>query len=1601
MRFSYLTLTSVSFALLAAACSSSTEPGSEAPIGEVSTAATTGADDVQACSKEFARPSGSLSDNLCSGFWEYPAPCYTFKNSADCGTEAWSTPTYVTKKLSCQKPSCGPVNPPRQKLRREEDTRSVYFHPEGSDAASCKDVMIKDVIRTARRMYIYNEPADPVTEADWKKIYPFMDWSPYSSRIIPNTSPEMVHCVYDINVAVFNSCEDLPNENYCGTTSVPSGTSSISLSCRLKAHGLANASQCDEPPLRSEIGLSLEGLKERNPDYTDIVNGGGASKGYAAATCVTCDETPLPEYTTPPPDQAELDRRKKAVQGRYECLYRSLVQHTVDDGAGYRRVASETNIATRVVKNMKLLAEMRGEYLEAGQRDEIQKLYLYTVPPDCDQNRPAQDGAAACGTLLRSNASAANVSKALGSFEYCDAMRVHGTGTTLLANQSACLDAYKTLTNFRGGDAAFQQDYNTKCRPLAPAKWDVQYVSAASQRVTGTVPTSNDPAAMKQLQSDVQARLAAIDAWYVQRIAAIKAVLADMNGQPPGQIAAKKIELLAEMRADLDEMLGRLWATVYGLSGVPTTTTRSDLASVNFELDRRILLAALTPYTPPGSTTSTGLPMPHGPLLYVLSDALQGMSGRLRTMSGLHDLGCRFRSGGCAAGARSTQVSELYRIISAIPDSTTLSTAIDAASHLATDPWREAFTALKTGHSTFEAAVLDALDPLAPPTDYKTEMVSASSNGQPRPINALSGIVSDAKIRTDHYTTVGLFETGNPNVIHGSFTKETRDAWLAQLDSDSATLKTERDRYVAKESEYLETQIKQVQQQGSLEGVKAKLAANTTRRNQLLSDLGGLRDNVSRNEMQFGDFVAAYNTLLKEEKEQADYAFDPKQLATFLVNPKQHAIYQPGTFQIGQWAIPGVDWSQDVGEITNLQVSGTWAPVCALKGLKLPDGKTMPDAELDGLRTGPEGFSLSFTNSGFKATSHSTVDSVQDFRQIVHRNSECESGNFTGGISITQPVNYSVTYSNSLTDCVDRSSGTTYTHAVTDTDGSGGEMRTSASFVGGVRAPNTPFPRAPAGALLAVALKPGKIRLDDDESRPLNGNGRNVVDVRVIQSPNTALMYPEPVRVYLVVNDSGQCGASANTQSLTVTPFRLKAAIKLLEAFAKPLSEVHKWLRSERPRLVAQGQLTSTDTAQLQAQAYQKLTTGCHCNFNQYPHFVQGFFSEWLAKEIAQIDRFIAIQTKERELRLLDMDYAALTTEYESEERQGRLRTVVANIQARNLDSYQLDTFMRTAAARATQWVYPILQLRHPKALVALAQDSTFNDKLNLLIDSVWSTPAGASASSVGELAQRETDVLARMAQTIRNVVLNDRNDPILNEVVVRIPRVLDVNDPNAACTPFPRPGDLPHSSWKAIGSVSEPDAQGKVTIRDCAKARRMWADLLNPAKKTVTIELSPEDVYVATGGPAPLICNVAAPLITHMAVYLGTDMADSIATSLNSQALAPAMLARDRMLFPLKTGVESYDVDSALLYSQGRFLFGKGDNALDTFSKIKTQSPQTLTHQAGFSPFTAFTFATELLHQNSARPLDEAYELDLVFNIDPSYQTSSSGNVKGVPQCQ
>lgn len=1495
---------------------------------------------VVKCAEELKGPD-ETRPGACTSAWEYVRECHAELAATECGQSAQGFEKLEVKKaVTCEAPRFG--------LRRTDDIPVIReglsrYQTEWGDT-TCQEWSEEhlEALRREKRLDARMPEYQAMRIKDRRSF---------------RTDPQygIIRCEYVVEkVPTWNSGAD---EDPCGTTTSWEDDPSrpIQNKCRSVQHPLVAAAECDARPERSAPRLTRSELLASMPKLAEALASSTPGIPPPEPRCLSCDDVPIL--------RADGTADPAAVVRRYQCLTANLARYVRTSNVAPPTDAEEGwVIAVDIVRGLKLLVEMYGEFLDASERDTVASLYLRTPAPRCS---PTPDPTvASCSTRIGGGAGGPALVTAYAKYLACEALRDHGSGAMIMNETKACVAAAAAVR-------AAKSDPSVADCSAVPADFEQQLLLAGLGRGVPKVPVAGEPAfdaKIEALQADIRLRLAAIDAWYTAAAAAVDGAVTQPTVTP--EQAAK---LRGTLAAETGAVLGAFWAPLLDVSPASAAAGRSSIERTASVVERTVLAAAY----PQGSSDA---PLTHAPLLFVTTDALQGLAQHLDAIGAVHDLGCRFLKEGCAAGTRESAASELWDALANLHDGPALTASLTRATHLTTEPWKQTLSAIASKHVALEAAARDALS-LDPSALTATALVQPPA-GQVR--HAAAGIsfarfVNDARRRRASYVGTGLLALSGEGEIADALTQDKRALAINHFEGTKNDLDNLRGEYARNEIGDLNALAAQVQTDGAKAVIIGKLSALGIRFDKLTDEIAALRTLDGAEEARFGNFMTSLEKMIDEEVARAEFSIqrDPPRSFSLSARDARFRISDGVPTLAGiKVAEPTASFSVQAGEIVNLHVSGAWSPTCALRGLTMPDNKVLDQATLAAVTTGPEGFAMTTTAQGSTVRAQQTTDTTSISWSQSNVSKAC------GAVSF-MPNAWGMAAGANGDSCDVSTRGISQTLAFSQTDGTGEEHRVTAAFASGIRAPNTPFPSAPAGSLIMVATKLGRPNLTDAD----------LLDVRVVRAPFTSIVLAADADVTFVVNDSADCGTTASDAPLTVQRTSLVPLGASLKALAGPMRAAMDYVTSKRDTLIAQGQLLPSTSAQLQLEAQTILARGCRCDLAQYPRFVQQFFATWIAKEIARTERQVTIAAKEYERRLVITEAQEVRGEVEANEKLGRIQAVVASLAIRSVDPRQLQGKIREVAETAVTFVRPALRLRLPAALALINADTTIQAQANDLID-VAEAAGSASEIHLDAVAQAESNFVASLIATIRTA---QRSAPPPTEsiVAVRIPRYVDASPGDTSTTPcvrYPRISGAEEAAWKAI---------------DCAKSRAIWSQVLDTTRTTASFDLEPNDLYVGTGsGSAGLLCNVSAPLILQMAIVVATDD-DARNESLNLQHFASHLQLGDRMVFSMATGPETYRLvpdalgRGASADSQVRVLFSKSDFAVETFTTAlgKPTVAAELAKQAGFSPFTTYTFDVAGLRARFATPeMTEAHELVLVFNIEP--YPATGGNVKGVPIC-
>lgn len=1271
-------------------------------------------------------------------------------------------------------------------------------------------------------------------------------------------------------------------------------TKPIYPTCRHNSFGDDVASACNANPLYHAAGTSLSTVKQAASTKWGAMN----PKNYEASPlyvqqplCRTCDHLPL----TPQSTDAQ-------VTAKYECLVQQGLASGLPAAAGGAQLRAE------VVSRLKLLFELHGHQLNAAQTQFIRSLYL----SDPSANTTCSAGFIAptttgCGTSLTALNAAMDICTRFSS--------AHVPGVSVRSQVDYCVGLASQAAAVPAG--ACQGDvYREKYH----AMWVKLYERTLSDLRREDVP--NDPLQRKVPNAqDVRTHLKSISDWYAVQQAQMF----------PGALNSPAL------MKQLSETFGMFWKVAYenALLNVNGLPLHAQPLNAGLLVDQAVLKATLT-----------GTPAMSGPpLLMLLGDGFSGLFQRMEDFSYLHDLGCRFK--GCGGGTVDTETGELWALFGAVPEAAALQAAMAAANKLNTAGedhagWVAVFGLLHANHATFTQAVLSATGE----TTYSPALLKSGAAGAPAPLARWAQMVEKADAYSSSYAKSGFFVSTSRDTLKTGIEEYKANFINDVVTTRKSALTTALNEFTQHRTALINEVLGEVANAANQKTVRTTLARKLNEFYSLNADLVGLQDNLELQRTQFNDFAAAFNTALENESPNlgTDIQRGPVQVLSIGADEARHApggtfniltlaVRQPGPGGAGgpqAFGIPALR-----GELLNFEVSGDYSPSCAISGALLPHPSTNAPTAINlgngKALTGPGGYTVTFSGSGYAAeSSNLSMFSKSSVETRLCAGIKTEVGAEFFGNGTTAYV--------SAEACVNNSTGIEGTY----NEQSGSEQRSTASFSMGLRLPNTPFPDAPVGSLLLVAMTPG-------------GTGRNHIrDVQVLQSPHTGVIVEADSDYFLVVNDVGSCLDDVSHR-LTVKSVRLMPTGEAARALGKAMATVMTELRGATPAYVEQGRVTNSEMEALRASSESRLlqqySVECPgCQLSGMPDIFSSLFVTFVTQELARLERLVQLRTVERAIELQLLDIQSLADDLTNGANQARLLRLLPLWRLRNLDGEELRDKSRALTGLVTEYLYPTLDLRHPSSLVSLKT----NSDINALLQANWS-------DDFTVLADKALAAVTAVESALAQARITDK-----------LPK--DV----AIAFAFPNPAFSMPTQWRA----ANPE-----------RSETLWNTLLQGSGE-VSITLTPEDLYSVGGQGGALLCQHHMPIIKNLGIQVVRPFSSTNAADSQAGLTVPVRWG-DVLSHPSTAGLKNYVMlNQDFLVGAPHLLFGNDIEVLTLFAQ-DLQQPFAVIAGNGLSPFG--TFKVRLGNVPSAL-FDEASALVITMKVDVLELATP---VSGVTVCQ
>lgn len=1333
---------------------------------------------------------------------------------------------------------------------------------------------------------------------------------------------------------------------------------------------------CDsQPPTATDVlssgGLSLSTLLSEDGDaYVGV--------GSAAPSCTTCEQLPA--------------RTAEEVRAKYECLCASWnripgvtacgstavpsanppstarVTHgsvgtivfdsvlvatepnacsnqtaivrpsdtSIVDDRGAGQGALDASQIPAFVRHFRLLAELGGDHLSPSARAHVSALV--------DAHPQATPGCSAAPAVPATTVSASCPVRAdlQPWIDRCERFaQPHVSAEVATIEAPACLALLDTLGNLE---------------PSVEASCDAATLRAATRQTTTTLiakalrtieetPTSSYASWPRQLHG--------LSRWWAS-FSASHAIDAHL-------------ELDVDPRGTLSEMLGRFWshategrALLEALrEGLATDATQQELALVvegmnapALALDRAVLAAAYTPITelPPivengvtvlGPVAVGGSPLRGMPLLAVTGDALGRVDARLDAVVELHDFACRFHAQRCR-GTFASPTERLVALLAAI--GTESATQELAATTDALDGWRDTVAAIHAGRAALVAAL----------AEHEVNDLDQVGVEHDPTLASLAALVQEQRARIGRFRADGLFDATERRAITLGVSPNDAAAVLTRMDARVEAVSQERARFTDSLDEVAAGLVNAAGTAQARTTLQNQMNEIHARRDELRADEEGLLASAEVERLRLGEMTAELPAL------------DEGQI--FPIGDTMHLSLTGGDAMFAMQPDPTVSElavASVVGEAANgvrllsIETRGQWSPTCSLRRARaiVPSGtgRALQELGWEGALTGPEGFVVTSSAGTAQVSSAGTSWDRSRTRSEGTRGQTCFSaGISTDGVfeALRIPPLFSVGFSGQ--DCDFEETSTSSRTGSSGSDVSSSDRRTGASYAAGLRLPNTPFPNAPVGSLLAFVVPRGESYL------------AQYTDVHVIAAPHSTILLPGESDVHFVVNDEA-CAEADTLRSLQVTVRPMTTAGVLAERLVAAMQVAVARARELRSTYVAQGTVLPGQTQLVRSSAILELERGENgVAFASLPPALQTLFSAHLDLVVVDLERHVRIDAHRREQKRLAMQLASLRDELAHVERRGRLSLLVPLRHLHTASERHLRAQLDDLVADTERFLLPIMELWFPESMEmpsGLALQAAVADLLAARTTTRFDTLVGKMTTVLDDALTRLTTAQAWNRPSAQHVGL-----------ALTWPRA---GAPSQSASAFRRASTMPSDQLPPRASVDP-----WVAVRDAGLG---------------AFRVRPNDLYSRSLGVSGVLwCHESVPVISAMALFVGRPgSAGSINDVLTNQDLTVGGWI-ENMAFQTEGGLESYGVlSTAAQQFRIPLIFGQPHQAFEVFNRKFPVG--TNPGAPGLSPFADFVVDFRGLAEQRQIPngndgftrlqngerVFEATEMTLVMRVD------------------
>jgi outer membrane lipoprotein SlyB len=966
-----------------------------------------------------------------------------------------------------------------------------------------------------------------------------------------------------------------------------------------------------------------------------------------------------------------------------------------------------------------------------------------------------------------------------------------------------------------------------------------------------------------------------------------------------------------------------------------------------------------------------------GPLFtaFVMSQILKSVRADFDSLASIQDMTCSLT---ICNDVENYPLSQLANLISSIPDSKQYEAAYSKATssgqftHPAS-PLAQFFLLLKQHPEKVQAAFTICFDKLA---------ISELKNSNLLGVK-LESYIDASFVGKDFLETIKSFQTNMQRLKASGFLVNTSEGSISNpLTKDMVQeiqlfVQKSKSDVESKASAYAASRLSLLQTLTAALGDisqkidNSKIVDNYLAEIELVAkDIAGLQNAIEKQDTSFAEYAAQMDLLINQKTKQNQ--FSSTLLPTFSVSASQ----SPYTFGSVSDAVPAnyaiktLDLS--AGEMLNVDVIGQWSPTCALR--KFPTGIPVNNstADISSVVTTSEGYSMGFSQGRTFVKSRTEGEREVDYTETSAVANACAKASFSAtevigtaagaavggppGAALGREVGKSVNLSTEGSACANFSQGKRNEEFTEKSRTTSDALSSSANFASGLRLPNTPFDKYPAGSLLLFAM---------NASEPKTFANR-AAQVKVLSSRNT-IVADRDMTLYFVINDCADGNSSSS--SLTVSAQRLKPVSAELQKANAALMKIVRKFHDDAAKTLLEGVDVGDQLVNLKAQANSDalLATTTFAETAE----LRELFNFWLDHQALQVKRMASIEQKRREVTRIIGEVQRITLKDEGLKATAAARQLQIKFELDNLDSKLL--------------VEPVARLATKMTKEFAAPVTFFFSKSKL------SQRLGGSAQDlIGVLSVEKPflDVAKKTAAFF---------EAFNTETAGWTNRLDNAENSSTVALRFP------HPFREQLDYVDRDPRDGKYvdTLTYLPTASRnlsksLWEGIFVPKSKSRPVIRPEIEQMFKDAADGFISCNSSSPIIEDMAFMFVASNSDVNIADLrvaSRNASVPVFIGPTTVI-PTNSGLTEFNMEGGVLGSQVKMGFvtlseaalGNFDDGIIDGRKSNSGAGR------GLSPFTSIEISFQALYDYFQKP-DRA----ITFGVNVNPLTEAEYNKTGM----